>query len=75
MALAYRVSTHGKALADKASDGERRLFSGSKQDIIADIRALRDVGVVAIDFNLGGPDLDASLATMKRFREDVLEKV
>ena len=75
VALAYRVSTHGEKLPAKADDGERRLFSGGDQDIIADLRALKEIGVVAADFTLVGPDLEASLATMKRFREDVLNKV
>jgi probable F420-dependent oxidoreductase len=75
VALAYRVSTHGETLPAKADDGERRLFSGSNQDIIADLRALKEIGVVAADFTLVGPDLESSLATMKRFREDVLNKV
>ncbi len=75
VALAYRVATHGEKLPAKADDGERRLFSGSNQDIIDDVRALREIGVVAVDFTLVGPDLEASLATMKRFREDVLNKV
>ncbi len=75
VALAYRVATHGERLPDKADDGERRLFSGGNQDIIGDLRALRDVGVVAVDFTLVGADVEASLTTMKRFREDVLNKV
>lgn len=73
--LAYRVSVHGTSLPDKASDGERRLFSGSDQDIIDDLVALRSLGVAAVDFNLVGADLDTSLAVMKRFREQVLNKV
>jgi probable F420-dependent oxidoreductase len=75
VALAYRVSTHGEKLPAKADDGERRLFSGSNQDIIADLRALKEIGVVAADFTLVGQDVEASLAAMKRFREDVLNKV
>ena len=40
VALTYRVKRYGEALAPTASDGERRLFSGSEQDIIGDIHAL-----------------------------------
>ncbi len=75
VALAYRVATHGTRLPDRADDGERRLFSGGDQDIIDDLRAMRALGVVAVDFTLVGPDADESLATMKRFRENVLNKV
>ena len=45
VALTYRVKRYGEAVPDKASDGERRLFSGSTSDIVADLRALRDLGV------------------------------
>ena len=58
-----------------ATDGERRLFSGADADIIADLRSLRDLGVVAIDFDFEMEDVTASLAEMKRFREEVLAKV
>src|SRR5919205_634360 len=51
VALTYRVKRYGEALAPTASDGERRLFSGSDTRIIADIHALQDVGVTAIDFD------------------------
>ncbi len=75
VALAYRVATHGERLPDKADDGQRRLFSGSNQDIIADLRAMKEIGVVAVDFTLVTQDVETSLTTMRRFREDVLNKV
>jgi hypothetical protein len=58
-----------------ASDGERRLFSGSDADIVGDIRALRDLGVTAIDFDFERPDPDAVIAEMRAFRERVLARV
>ena len=59
-----------------ATDGERRLFSGSEADIITDFRALRDLGVTAIDVDFGGrPDAAATLAEMSRFRKAVVEKL
>ena len=59
----------------QASDGERRLFSGSDPDLIGDIRALRDLGVTAIDFDFERPDIAPVLAEMRSFRDRVLEKV
>ena len=50
------MKRYGDAVPPLASDGERRLFSGSEADIIADIRALRDLGVTAIDFDFGRPE-------------------
>ncbi len=75
VALTYRVARHGEPLPDKADDGERRMFSGSNQDILDDLRAFKAMGVAAVDFTLVSQDIDTSLATMKRFREDVLNKV
>jgi probable F420-dependent oxidoreductase len=75
VALTYRVKRTGDALAPSASDGARRLFSGSDPAIIGDIRALRDLGVTAIDFDFERPDEGAVIAEMRAFRERVLTKV
>src|SRR5207237_3642787 len=73
--LTYRVKRTGDAVPPLASDGERRLFSGSDAAIIDDIRALRDLGVTAIDFDFERPEVDAVVAEMRAFRERVLAKV
>jgi len=75
VALTYRVKRTGDALPPLASDGERRLFSGSDAAIIDDIRALRDLGVTAIDFDFERPEEAAVIAEMRAFRERVLAKV
>jgi len=75
VALTYRVKRTGDALPPQASDGERRLFSGSDTAIIDDIRALGDLGVGAIDFDFERPAADAVIAEMRAFRERVLAKV
>jgi probable F420-dependent oxidoreductase len=75
VALTYRVKRYGEALPDKASDGDRRLFSGSTADIVADFQALRDLGVSAVDIDFERPDPEASLAEMRRFKETVLSRV
>jgi probable F420-dependent oxidoreductase len=75
VALTYRVKRYGDALTPIASDGERRLFSGSERDIIGDIRALRDLGVTAIDFDFERPEADAVIAEMRAFKERVLAKI
>jgi hypothetical protein len=41
----------------------------------ADIRALREMGVGCIDFGFGGSTADEVLATMQKFRTDVLPLV
>ena len=75
VALTYRVKRYGDAVPPQASDGNRRLFSGSDADLVGDIRALRDLGVTAIDFDFERPEFDPVLAEMRSFRERVLEKV
>src|SRR5476649_1530276 len=54
--VAFRVKRYGAAVPPVASDGQRRLFSGSEADITADFRALRDLGVTAIDIDFGRPE-------------------
>ena len=75
VALTYRVKRYGAALASLASDGERRLFSGSDGDIVGDIHALEELGVAAIDFDFESPDADAVVAAMRSFRERILARV
>lgn len=73
--VAFRVKRYGAAVPAKASDGDRRLFSGSEADLIADLRALKAMGVGAIDIDFGRPTADAVLAEMRRFRAAVIEKI
>jgi alkanesulfonate monooxygenase SsuD/methylene tetrahydromethanopterin reductase-like flavin-dependent oxidoreductase (luciferase family) len=73
--VAFRVKRYGSAVPAKASDGERRLFSGSETDLIGDLRALKEMGVTAIDIDFGRPTADAVLAEMNRFRKAVIDKV
>jgi len=75
VALTYRVKRYGEAVPSKASDGERRLFSGNKSDIIADLRVLRALAVSAVDIDFECPDPEASIAAMRRFKEDVLSRL
>lgn len=74
VAATYRVKRYGSALAPQASDGERRLFSGSDADIVGDIHALEDLGVTAIDFDFERPEEGEVVGEMRSFRERVLAK-
>ena len=75
VALAYRVKRYGEGVPDRASDGERRLFSGSIADIIDDFRVLRWLGVDAVDIDFERPDPETSLAEMRRFQELVISRL
>jgi probable F420-dependent oxidoreductase len=73
--VCFRVKRYGAAVPALASDGQRRLFSGSEADLIADLRALRDAGVSAIDIDFGRPTADEVIAEMRRFHTAVIEKI
>jgi len=73
--VAYRFSQFGKAIAERADNGERRLGSGDNAAIVDDLRAFKGLGVVAVDFSFDGNTADAVIDNMRRFREDVLAKV
>jgi probable F420-dependent oxidoreductase len=74
VALTYRVKRYGEAVAEKASDGQRRLFSGSTTEIVGDLRALRALGVSAVDIDFERPDAEASIAEMRRFQEQIISR-
>ncbi|HXP04510.1 MAG TPA: TIGR03619 family F420-dependent LLM class oxidoreductase, partial [Stellaceae bacterium] len=74
VALTYRIKRYGADLPDRASDGERRLFSGSDADLVGDIHALEDLGVTALDFDFERPREEAVIAEMRSFRERVLAR-
>ncbi len=73
--LAYRVAKHGEDVPRKASDGERRLFSGSPADIAADLRDLSDLGVTDVDFAFPGATAEEMLDAMKQFRDNVVSRL
>jgi hypothetical protein len=55
----------------KATDGNRRLMHGTPAQMAADLRALRDLGVSAIDIDVERPTEAEALARLARFKEDV----
>ena len=73
--IAYRVKRYGAAVPPLASDGARRLCSGSEAEINEDCRAVRGMGVTAIDIDFGRPDAAAVLAEMRRFRTAVIDRI
>ena len=73
--VTYRVQRYGAAVPAKASDGERRLFSGSLGDVVDDLRALRALGVGHIDVGFAADTVDGAIAELKAFTEQVRAKV
>jgi probable F420-dependent oxidoreductase len=74
MGVAYRVKRHGQP-APLASDGNRKLFTGSIANVIEDIGALRELGVTALDFDFEGRDTEVAIAEMKKFQKEVLARI
>jgi alkanesulfonate monooxygenase SsuD/methylene tetrahydromethanopterin reductase-like flavin-dependent oxidoreductase (luciferase family) len=58
-----------------ASDGNRRLFSGSIDDVVADVQAMRALGVTGLDFDFEVTEADAAVAAMRRFADTVLPRI
>jgi hypothetical protein len=57
------------------ADGEPRLFTGGTADYAADIKALAELGVGAIDVRLFGATAQETVDNMHRFRDEVIAKV
>ena len=74
MGIVYRIKRHGYE-APPASDGNRKLFSGSIEMVIDDIKALEAMGVTAMDFDFEGRDATKAMAEMRQFRDQVLAKL
>jgi len=72
--VVYRVKRFAHA-APPASDGNRRLFSGSVDQVVEDVRALRGIGVTGLDFDFEGTDADKALAAMRQFSDTVLPRL
>ena len=75
VALAYRVQKYGPEVPAVAGDGERRLFSGTPAQIADDLKALRDLGVVAVDLTFPGNTVEEVIASLRDFRETVMAKL
>jgi len=73
--LAYRVQRYGPDVPALAGDGERRLFSGTPGQVADDLKALRDLGVGAVDFSFPGDTTEAVLASMRAFRDGMMAKL
>ena len=74
MGIVYRVKRHGQP-APLATDGYRKLFTGTVADTIEDIATLKDRGVTALDFDFEGRDAAKSAADMKKFHNEVLSRI
>jgi probable F420-dependent oxidoreductase len=70
--VTVRFQRYAAGTPQKAGDGERKLFTGSPGDIIGDLKALKGLGVGAIDAGFAGSTIPEILAEMKRFKAEVM---
>src|SRR5205823_958562 len=70
--VALRVLVGPSARARRTIEGEHEMFTGGAADYVADIRALAELGVDAVDVRLTAATLDATIDNMRRFRDDVM---
>jgi len=79
VAIALRVLSGPGVKARGMIEGEAEMFTGSDADWIADIKALEELGVGAVDVRLFGygdaSTLDGTIANMHRFRDGVLARL
>jgi probable F420-dependent oxidoreductase len=74
MGVVYRVKRHGQP-APLATDGYRKLFTGTVANTIEDIATVREIGVTALDFDFEGREAAKSEADMKKFHDEVLSRI
>jgi probable F420-dependent oxidoreductase len=74
MGVVYRVKRHGQP-APAATDGNRKLFTGTVANTIEDIAAVKEIGVTALDFDFEGRDAMKSADDMKKFHQEVLCRI
>ena len=74
MGIVYRVKRHGQP-APAATDGNRKLFTGTVANTIEDIAAVKQIGVTALDFDFEGKEAAKSAADMKKFHDEVLSRI
>jgi probable F420-dependent oxidoreductase len=73
--LTFRAPMEVRSRRDKAPGGERPLFQGTADEVIADIRRYHAAGVTHFVFDPTRPDLRAVLASLERFADEVRPRV
>jgi probable F420-dependent oxidoreductase len=69
--VVYRVKRHAQPMP-LATDGNRRLFSGTITDAIEDVQTLKQLGVTGLDFDFEMDDADQAIGEMRKFHAEVL---
>ena len=73
--LAYWANWYREDNLVTLDDGQRHLFTGSDQQIVADAHKLKEMGVKHLLFNFQRSDLASSLASLERFASNILPQL
>jgi len=73
--VALRVLAGPSARSRRSIDGEAEMFTGGAAEYVADIKALQELGISAVDVRLTAATLDGTIDGMRRFRDEVMGKV
>jgi probable F420-dependent oxidoreductase len=73
--MAYSASWLNDREAQTLSNGERRLLTGTPDQVAGDIKAFADIGVRHFMFNFQSDTLEATLTRMERFATTVRPRV
>ena len=73
--LTFRVPMEVRPKRAKAPAGDRPMFQGMADQVIADIRQYQALGVTHFVFDFTIPDQNHMLTTMERFADEVFAKV
>lgn len=69
--VAYNAGWYDDRAEMKGSDGGRRIFTGSPEQVASDIRDFHAAGVRHLVFGFGGASVDESMTRMERFATHV----
>jgi probable F420-dependent oxidoreductase len=70
LAISYKAPLYDSGVPDR--DGTRRSFSGSAQEIAADIRSFAAIGVHELIFDFRGSSLPQAVEGLQRFAAEVM---
>ncbi|HUN39795.1 MAG TPA: LLM class F420-dependent oxidoreductase [Acetobacteraceae bacterium] len=73
LTISYKAPLYDRAIPDR--DGSRRSFSGSAEEIAADIRAFGGIGVHELILDFRGTSIAESVERLQRFAADVMPLV
>ena len=70
--IAYVVLSPTEWTAQPAPDGERRLMTGTVEQIADDVRSFKAIGVKHFNMSFGGSSLTEVTDNIQKFADDVM---